>query len=89
VPPLGLEGALKLECALTPRHFTDYLSLVKAEGRWWIISKVFEVRELPGGVASTAHEGEGSRQARTSATKSGWPSRHHIHHIAPQSLQEA
>jgi 4-oxalocrotonate tautomerase len=39
---------VKLECALPPRHFTDYLSLVKAEGRWWIISKVFEVRELPG-----------------------------------------
>ncbi len=37
---------LKLECALPPRHFTDYLSLVKEEGRWRIISKVFEAREL-------------------------------------------
>jgi 4-oxalocrotonate tautomerase family enzyme len=38
---------VKLECALPPRHFTDYLSLVKEEGRWSIISKVFEVRALP------------------------------------------
>ena len=37
---------VKLECALPPRHFTDYLGLVKEEGRWSIISKVFEVREL-------------------------------------------
>ena len=37
---------VKLECALAPRHFTDYLSLVKEEGRWSIISKVFEAREL-------------------------------------------
>ena len=39
---------VKLECALAPRHFTDYLSLVKEQGRWSIISKVFEVRALPG-----------------------------------------
>ncbi|NMO16792.1 nuclear transport factor 2 family protein [Pyxidicoccus fallax] len=38
---------VKLECALAPRHFTDYLSLVKDEGCWRIISKVFEVRQLP------------------------------------------
>jgi 4-oxalocrotonate tautomerase family enzyme len=38
---------VKLECALAPRHFTDYLSLVKEQGRWSIISKVFEVRALP------------------------------------------
>lgn len=38
---------VKLECALPPRHFTDYLSLVKDGERWSIISKVFEVRALP------------------------------------------
>ncbi|WP_338868641.1 2-hydroxymuconate tautomerase family protein [Myxococcus stipitatus] len=38
---------VKLECALAPRHFTDYLSLVKDQGQWRIISKVFEVRQLP------------------------------------------
>ncbi|WP_342379912.1 2-hydroxymuconate tautomerase family protein [Myxococcus stipitatus] len=38
---------VKLECALAPRHFTDYLSLVKDEGQWRIISKVFEARPLP------------------------------------------
>ena len=37
---------VKLECALAPRHFTDYLSLVKDGGRWGIIAKVFEAREL-------------------------------------------
>jgi 4-oxalocrotonate tautomerase len=39
---------VKLECALPPRHFTDYLSLVKDGGRWGIISKVFEARPLRG-----------------------------------------
>ena len=40
---------VKLECAVPPRHFTDYLSFVKESGRWWIVSKVFEVRALSTG----------------------------------------
>lgn len=38
---------VKLECAVPPRHFTDYLSFIKDEGGWRIIAKVFEARELP------------------------------------------
>jgi hypothetical protein len=31
----------KLECAIAPKHFTDFLTLVKLEGRWQIVAKVF------------------------------------------------
>jgi hypothetical protein len=31
----------KVECQIPPRYFTDYLTLVKAEGRWQVISKTF------------------------------------------------
>lgn len=31
----------KLNCAIGPKHFTDFLTLVKLEGRWQIIAKVF------------------------------------------------
>jgi hypothetical protein len=31
----------RVECAIGPRHFTDLLCLVKLEGRWRIVSKVF------------------------------------------------
>lgn len=31
----------KLNCAIGPKHFTDFLTLVKLDGRWQIISKVF------------------------------------------------
>jgi len=32
---------VKLECAIPPRYFTDYLSLLKVEGRWQVAPKVF------------------------------------------------
>lgn len=32
---------VKLECAIQPRFFTDQLSLLKIEGRWQIVQKVF------------------------------------------------
>jgi len=37
---------VKVKCQIPPRYFTDYLSLIKAEGRWQIVQKVysFEVR---------------------------------------------
>lgn len=31
----------RVECAVGPKFFTDFLSLVKLDGRWQIISKVF------------------------------------------------
>jgi len=31
----------KVECQLPPRYFTDYLTLMKAEGEWKVISKTF------------------------------------------------
>ncbi len=30
-----------VECAIGPKHFTDFLTLVCVEGRWQILSKVF------------------------------------------------
>ena len=32
---------VKLECSIHPRYFTDYLTLLKADGRWQVISKSF------------------------------------------------
>ena len=31
----------KVECQIPPRYFTDYLTLLKADGRWQVISKPF------------------------------------------------
>ncbi len=38
---------VKLNCAVPPRYFTDYLTFVKADGRWQVIAKAyhFDVRE--------------------------------------------
>ncbi|MDB5592633.1 nuclear transport factor 2 family protein [Enterovirga sp.] len=35
---------VKLRCAIPPRFFTDYLSLLKIDGRWQIAQKVFATR---------------------------------------------
>jgi hypothetical protein len=32
---------VKLKCAIPPRFFTDYLSLLKVEGKWQVAQKVF------------------------------------------------
>jgi 4-oxalocrotonate tautomerase len=32
---------VQARCAIGPKHFTDFLSLVKLEGRWQIIAKTF------------------------------------------------
>ena len=32
---------VKLECSIHPRYFTDYLSLLKLNGGWRIVSKTF------------------------------------------------
>jgi hypothetical protein len=31
----------KVECQLPPSYFTDYLTLLKADGRWQVISKSY------------------------------------------------
>ena len=32
---------VKAHCAIGPKYFTDYLTFIRDEGRWQIISKVF------------------------------------------------
>ena len=32
---------VKLKCAIPPRFFTDYLSLLKIDGRWQVAQKVY------------------------------------------------
>lgn len=32
---------VKAHCAIGPKYFTDYLTLIRDDGRWQIISKVF------------------------------------------------
>jgi Putative lumazine-binding len=32
---------VKVKCQLPPRFFTDYLSLIKVDGRWVVAQKVF------------------------------------------------
>lgn len=34
---------VKVKCQLPPRYFNDYLSLLKIDGRWWIVQKVYAV----------------------------------------------
>ena len=34
---------VKLNCAIPPKYFTDYLSLLKVDGRWQIAQKVFAI----------------------------------------------
>lgn len=31
----------RVECSIPPKHFTDFLTLVKLDERWQIVSKVF------------------------------------------------
>jgi hypothetical protein len=32
---------VKVKCQIPPRYFTDYLSLLKLDGRWVVVQKVF------------------------------------------------
>jgi len=34
---------VKLSCAVPPRFFTDYLSLLKLDGHWQIVQKVYAI----------------------------------------------
>lgn len=38
-----------VECSIAPRHFTDFLTLVRLDGRWQIVSKVFHFEEEKAG----------------------------------------
>jgi hypothetical protein len=40
-------AAARVECAIGPKFFTDLLTLVRLEGRWRIIAKVFHHEPLP------------------------------------------
>lgn len=44
---------VKLKCQIPPRYFTDYLNLLKVDGRWQVVQKIFtaEVREAKAGAA--------------------------------------
>lgn len=37
----------RVECAIGPRHFTDLLTLIKTDGSWRIIAKVFHYELVP------------------------------------------
>lgn len=46
----GPETALaRVRCSIGPKHFIDLLSLLRIDGRWWVIAKVFafEIRDVP------------------------------------------
>ncbi len=32
----------RVQCSILPRHFTDLLSLLRVEGRWQVMAKVFD-----------------------------------------------
>lgn len=38
---------VKLRCAIPPRYFTDLLSLLKVEGRWQVVQKVYMTEIKP------------------------------------------
>lgn len=37
----------RVACSIPPKHFTDFLTLVKLDGRWQIIAKVFHYTVPP------------------------------------------
>lgn len=36
----------KVNCSIGEKFYTDYLSLLKIDNRWWIISKIFDYKIL-------------------------------------------
>jgi hypothetical protein len=45
---------VKVKCQIPPRYFTDYLSLLKIDGRWQVVQKVFATRIEEAGAAANA-----------------------------------
>jgi hypothetical protein len=37
----------KVECQIPPRYYTDYLTLLKTDGRWQVIAKAFHTVTRP------------------------------------------
>ena len=37
---------VKVDCAVQPRYFTDYLTLIKQDGEWKIAAKVYYVTKV-------------------------------------------
>lgn len=37
----------RVECSIRPKHFTDLLTLIRVDGRWQIIAKVFHYELEP------------------------------------------
>lgn len=35
----------RVRCSIGQRDFVDFLTLVRSEGQWWIIAKVFQIIE--------------------------------------------
>ncbi|WP_341676226.1 nuclear transport factor 2 family protein [Niveibacterium sp. SC-1] len=44
---------VRLECAIPPKRFMDFLTLLHVEGRWQIMSKVFHYHLMEESAAST------------------------------------
>ncbi len=40
----------RVECSILPKHFIDLLTLVRVDGRWQIISKVFHYELKPSAI---------------------------------------
>lgn len=38
---------VKVKCQIPPRYFTDYLNLLKVDGRWVVAQKVFAIDVRP------------------------------------------
>jgi len=38
---------VKVKCQIPPRYFTDYLNLLKVDGKWVIAQKIYAVRAQP------------------------------------------
>ncbi|AFK56885.1 nuclear transport factor 2 family protein [Tistrella mobilis] len=40
-------AVVRVRCSIGPRDFVDFLTLVRTEGEWRIIAKVFQIIERP------------------------------------------
>ncbi|TDR93023.1 nuclear transport factor 2 family protein [Enterovirga rhinocerotis] len=45
---------VKVKCQIPPRYFTDYLSLLKIDGRWVVVQKIFTARVEEAAAAANA-----------------------------------
>lgn len=38
---------VKVKCQIPPRYFLDYLNLIKSDGKWVIVQKIYSVESRP------------------------------------------